>query len=60
MVGSSSIAASIMLNFPGTTIIIFEDSQTGAAEDTLICARQEVETRWVRQQPSYCSFLTDV
>jgi hypothetical protein len=32
----------------GTTVIIFEDSQTGNAADTLIGARQEAETRWRR------------
>lgn len=31
-----------------STIIIFEASHTGYAEDTLIGARQEIETRWRR------------
>ncbi len=32
----------------GSTIIIFESSQTGDVKDTLIGARQEVESRWRR------------
>ncbi|OCK75711.1 hypothetical protein K432DRAFT_361619, partial [Lepidopterella palustris CBS 459.81] len=32
----------------GSTIIIFEHSQSGSVEDTLIGARQEIESRWRR------------
>ena len=32
----------------GTTIIIFENSQSGSVRDTLIGARQELESRWRR------------
>ena len=32
----------------GSTIIIFEHSQSGSVEDTLIGARQEIEQRWRR------------
>ncbi|KAF2195270.1 hypothetical protein K469DRAFT_649019 [Zopfia rhizophila CBS 207.26] len=32
----------------GSTIIIFEQSQSGSVEDTLIGARQEIEQRWRR------------
>lgn len=32
----------------GNTIIIFEHSQSGSVEDTLIGARQEIESRWRR------------
>ncbi|KAJ4375229.1 hypothetical protein N0V83_002315 [Neocucurbitaria cava] len=32
----------------GTTIIIFETSQSGSVRDTLIGARQEIESRWRR------------
>jgi hypothetical protein len=32
----------------GSTIIIFESSQTGGVKDTLIGARQEIESRWRR------------
>ncbi|MBE7181576.1 MAG: hypothetical protein INR71_10285 [Terriglobus roseus] len=32
----------------GSTIIIFEDSTTGHAQDCLIQARREIETRWRR------------
>ena len=32
----------------GTTIIIFENSQSGSVKDTLIGARQELESRWRR------------
>ncbi|KAF2807640.1 uncharacterized protein BDZ99DRAFT_61992 [Mytilinidion resinicola] len=32
----------------GSTIIIFEHSQSGCVEDTLIGARQEIESRWRR------------
>jgi hypothetical protein len=31
----------------GSTIIVFESSQTGESSDTLIQARQEIEVRWV-------------
>ncbi|KAL5392771.1 hypothetical protein DPSP01_000470 [Paraphaeosphaeria sporulosa] len=32
----------------GNTIILFEHSQTGSVEDTLVKARQEIELRWRR------------
>ncbi|KAF1848280.1 uncharacterized protein K460DRAFT_403573 [Cucurbitaria berberidis CBS 394.84] len=32
----------------GNTIIIFENSQSGSVKDTLIGARQEIESRWRR------------
>ncbi|KAF2001423.1 hypothetical protein P154DRAFT_553688 [Amniculicola lignicola CBS 123094] len=32
----------------GSTIILFENSQSGSVEDTLIGARQEIEQRWRR------------
>lgn len=32
----------------GSTIIVFENSQTGDVKDTLIGARQEIESRWRR------------
>ncbi|PVI00505.1 hypothetical protein DM02DRAFT_391316 [Periconia macrospinosa] len=32
----------------GSTIIVFESSQSGSVEDTLIGARQEIEQRWRR------------
>ena len=32
----------------GNTIIIFENSITGSVKDTLIGARQEIESRWRR------------
>lgn len=31
----------------GNTIIVFENSQTGSIKDTLIGARQQIESRWV-------------
>ncbi|KAF2240883.1 hypothetical protein BU26DRAFT_470142 [Trematosphaeria pertusa] len=32
----------------GSTIIVFENSQSGSVQDTLIGARQEIEARWRR------------
>jgi hypothetical protein len=37
-----------LVNCTGNTIIVFEHSHTGNIEDTLIGARDEIESRWVR------------
>ena len=34
----------------GNTIIVFENSQTRSVKDTLIGARQQIESRWVRRK----------
>ena len=39
----------------GNTIIIFETSQSGSIEDTIITARQEWESRW-RRLPFYLAY----
>ena len=39
----------------GNTIIIFENSQSGSIEDTLITARQQWESRW-RRLPFYLAY----
>ena len=39
----------------GNTIIIFENSQSGSIEDTLIPARQQWESRW-RRLPFYLAY----
>lgn len=39
----------------GNTIIIFENSQSGSIEDTIITARQQWESRW-RRLPFYLSY----
>ena len=39
----------------GNTIIIFENSESGSINDTLITARQEWESRW-RRLPFYLAY----
>lgn len=39
----------------GNTIIIFENSQSGSIEDTIITARQQWESRW-RRLPFYLAY----
>lgn len=39
----------------GNTIIIFENSQSGSIEDTIISARQYWESRW-RRLPFYLAY----
>ena len=39
----------------GNTIIIFENSQSGSIDDTLIAARQQWESRW-RRLPFYLAY----
>lgn len=41
----------------GSTVIVFEASQSGLPGDTLIQAREEIEVRWVSSEYKRTSFV---